>query len=558
MSQNTLASLSGVRKRFGKLQALDGFDLAVKRGELLAVLGPNGAGKSTAISILLGLQTADEGSAELFGHAPQEIDGRRRIGVMMQEVMLPGVMRPRELLEQVASYYPVPYDVDAVIARMSLEGLLKRPYGKLSGGQKRQVQFALAICGRPELLFLDEPTVGLDVQAREALWKVVRELMHEGCSIVLTTHYLEEAEALADRVAVMARGRLITTGSVNEIRAHVSRKQVSCVSRLTPDTVRAWPEVGAGRDGARPSADQHARGRSACSCGCSGRIRSFPTSRSNAPASPKPLPNSPMNPGGPHELREHACWAPVGRLLRRDALRIHQVAAHARIRCADAVLPDHVLPAVRRLPRKHARQQRHVAVHLRHLRRLRRHGPGPVRLRGVARHRTRTGLAAAQAGIAAAARRLSTGARRHGDAVRRDHFPDAHAHGGADRRRAADLLAGPAPVRDRRARRAAVLRHRHVRRLAGIRARVAGHREPDLPAHGLPLGTLAAAAVHAQVPGRYRAHLARLSSGADGARHGRRAERGHHRWSHRGARRHHARCSSCSRCVACMAADSDC
>ncbi len=243
MSQNTLASLTGVRKRFGKIQALDGFDLSVHRGELLAVLGPNGAGKSTAISILLGLQAADEGSAALFGHQPQEIEGRRRIGVMMQEVMLPGVMRPRELLEQVASYYPTPYEVDAVIKRMSLEGLLNRPYGKLSGGQKRQVQFALAICGRPELLFLDEPTVGLDVQAREALWKVVRELKHEGCSIVLTTHYLEEAEALADRVVVMARGRLITSGSVNEIRAHVTRKQVSCVTRITAETVRDWPDV---------------------------------------------------------------------------------------------------------------------------------------------------------------------------------------------------------------------------------------------------------------------------------------------------------------------------
>jgi len=243
MSQNTLASLSGVRKRFGKVQALDGFDLAVKRGELLAVLGPNGAGKSTAISLLLGLQTADEGSAELFGHAPQEIEGRRRIGVMMQEVALPAAMRPRELLTLVASYYPIPYDVDAVIARLSLEGLLKRPYGKLSGGQKRQVQFALAICGRPELLFLDEPTVGLDVQAREALWRVIRELLHEGCSIVLTTHYLEEAEALANRVVVMARGRLVTSGSVDEIRANVSDKQVSCVTRLAADTVRAWPEV---------------------------------------------------------------------------------------------------------------------------------------------------------------------------------------------------------------------------------------------------------------------------------------------------------------------------
>jgi ABC-2 type transport system ATP-binding protein len=243
MTQTTLASLAGVRKRFGKIQALDGFDLAVNRGELLSVLGPNGAGKSTAISMLLGLQTPDEGSAALFGHAPQEIDGRRRIGVMMQEVALPTVLRPRELLEQVASYYPTPYEVATLIKRLSLESLADRPYGKLSGGQKRQVQFALALVGRPELLFLDEPTVGLDIQAREALWKVVRELVHEGCSVVLTTHYLEEAEALADRVVVMARGRLVTSGSVDEIRAHVSRKKVSCVSRLSADAVRTWPEV---------------------------------------------------------------------------------------------------------------------------------------------------------------------------------------------------------------------------------------------------------------------------------------------------------------------------
>ena len=243
MTQTTLASLAGVRKRFGKIQALDGFDLAVNRGELLSVLGPNGAGKSTAISMLLGLQAPDEGSAALFGHAPQEIDGRRRIGVMMQEVALPTVLRPRELLEQVASYYPTPYEVATLIKRLSLESLADRPYGKLSGGQKRQVQFALALVGRPELLFLDEPTVGLDIQAREALWKVVRELVHEGCSVVLTTHYLEEAEALADRVVVMARGRLVTSGSVDEIRAHVSRKKVSCVSRLSADAVRTWPEV---------------------------------------------------------------------------------------------------------------------------------------------------------------------------------------------------------------------------------------------------------------------------------------------------------------------------
>jgi ABC-2 type transport system ATP-binding protein len=243
MSATALASLEGIRKRYGKLSALDGFDLSVHRGELLALLGPNGAGKSTAISILLGLRQPDEGKATLFGHPPRDIAGRRRIGVMMQEVMLPGVMRPRELIAQAAGYYPDPHDVDDVLERLSLDGIADRPYGKLSGGQKRQVQFAIAICGKPELLFLDEPSVGMDIQAREALWKVVRELVQEGRSIVLTTHYLEEAEALASRVAVMARGKLMTTGSVDEIRAHVTRKQVSFASRLSPDTLRAWPEV---------------------------------------------------------------------------------------------------------------------------------------------------------------------------------------------------------------------------------------------------------------------------------------------------------------------------
>jgi ABC-2 type transport system ATP-binding protein len=243
MSHTPLASLTGVQKKYGPLAALDGFDLAVKRGELLALLGPNGAGKSTAISILLGLQNTDQGVARLFDHEPSEIEGRRRTGVMMQEVMLPGVMTCRELLEQVAGYYPMPYDVDAVIKRLSLESIAERRYDKLSGGQKRQLQFGLALVGRPELMFLDEPTVGMDVQAREALWRVIRDLLHEGCSIVLTTHYLEEAEALANRVVVMARGKVVSTGTVDEIRASVSRKQVSLVSRLSAEHVRGWPEV---------------------------------------------------------------------------------------------------------------------------------------------------------------------------------------------------------------------------------------------------------------------------------------------------------------------------
>ncbi|HET9862509.1 MAG TPA: ABC transporter ATP-binding protein [Steroidobacteraceae bacterium] len=239
----TLASLDDAHKQFGKIAALDGLNLSVKRGELLALLGPNGAGKSTAISILLGLQRPDRGSASLFGEDPQSIDARRRIGVMMQEINMSPVMRPREFIAQTASYYPTPYDTAAVIRRLGIESLADRRYGKLSGGQKRQVQFAMAICGRPELLFLDEPTVGLDVQAREALWRVLRELIHEGCSIILTTHYLEEAETLADRVAVMTHGKLVAGGTVDEIRAHVSRKSIFCRSGLPLATMQSWPGV---------------------------------------------------------------------------------------------------------------------------------------------------------------------------------------------------------------------------------------------------------------------------------------------------------------------------
>ena len=243
MSGVALASLNAAVKRFGRITALDQLSLTVGRGELLALLGPNGAGKSTAINILLGLQRPDGGSAELFGQDPQELDARRRIGIMMQEVGLSPALKPRELIEQVTNYYHSPYEVDAVIKRLSLEGLADRRYKDLSGGQKRQVQFAMAICGRPQLLFLDEPSVGMDVNARAALWQTIRDLVREGCSVVLTTHYLEEAEALADRVAVIAHGKLVASGTVDEIRAYVTRKTVQCKSSITADAIRGWPEV---------------------------------------------------------------------------------------------------------------------------------------------------------------------------------------------------------------------------------------------------------------------------------------------------------------------------
>lgn len=238
-----LAVLGDVSKRYGKTIALDGVNLEVRPGEVFTVLGPNGAGKSTAISLWLGLLEADDGVVRLMGRSPFDVESRRWVGVMMQEVNLAPTLRVRELVDLAASYYARPLPVHEALERTGTTQLADRRYGKLSAGQKRQAQFAMAICGRPRLLFLDEPTVGLDVRARETMWTAIQDLLRGGCSIVLTTHYLEEAEALADRVAVLARGRVIATGSVDEIRSLVSRKRVSCSSDVAIDEVRTWPDV---------------------------------------------------------------------------------------------------------------------------------------------------------------------------------------------------------------------------------------------------------------------------------------------------------------------------
>lgn len=243
MSGMPVARLRGAVKRYGTLAAVDGLDLALHRGELLALLGPNGAGKSSAIGLLLGLQRPDAGEVELFGLDPQRIEARRRIGVMLQSATLPPTLRVRELLRLTASYYADPRVLQESAELAAVGDLLDRPYGKLSGGQQRRVQFALALCGRPRLLFMDEPTVGMDIQARQALWAAIRRLVAEGCSVLLTTHYLEEAEALADRVCVMARGRAIHEGTVDELRARVGVRRIRCISTLLPETVAAWPEV---------------------------------------------------------------------------------------------------------------------------------------------------------------------------------------------------------------------------------------------------------------------------------------------------------------------------
>jgi ABC-type multidrug transport system ATPase subunit/peptidoglycan/LPS O-acetylase OafA/YrhL len=249
---SAIASLRRVVKRFGQTTALAGVDLEVRPGELLALLGPNGAGKTTAIGLWLGLTEPDEGEVSMFGGSPQDLDRRRQLGVMMQDVELVKELRVRELVALAASYYANPMTIDEVLAFTGTAQLAGRLYGKLSGGQKRQVQFALAVVGRPRLVFLDEPTVGLDVQARAALWVTIRKLLADGCAVVLTTHYLEEAEALATRVAVIAKGRVIATGSVADMRAMVARRQIRCESSLADGIVRTWEGVlEVARDGER-------------------------------------------------------------------------------------------------------------------------------------------------------------------------------------------------------------------------------------------------------------------------------------------------------------------
>jgi ABC-2 type transport system ATP-binding protein len=243
-----IARLSSVVKRYGAHTAVDGLDLMLHRGEIFALLGPNGAGKSTTLSLLLGLTRPDAGRVELFGEDPQDIVARRRIGVMLQAAALPPTLRVGELLRLTTSYYPAPRSVGESAELAGVADLLKRPYGALSGGQQRRVQFALALCGRPELLFLDEPTVGMDIEARGKLWIAIRHLVAEGCGVVLTTHYLEEAEALADRVCVMARGRVLSEGSVDDLRARVALKRVRCVTHLRAADVASWSEVVEARD----------------------------------------------------------------------------------------------------------------------------------------------------------------------------------------------------------------------------------------------------------------------------------------------------------------------
>ena len=251
-SAPALARLEGVHKSFGSRPALRGVDLTVEAGTAVALLGGNGAGKTTSISLLLGLLRPDRGQALLSGRPASDRRARQEVGVMLQATGLPDMLRVRELLELTRRYYPAPRSVADCVALAGLEDILHRRYGQLSGGQQRRVQFALAICGRPRLLFLDEPTTGLDIEARRSLWQAIGEMVGDGCGVLLTTHYLEEAEALANRVVVLQDGAVVACGGTEELRSRVARARVGCLTALAAADIASWPGVQAvAADGAR-------------------------------------------------------------------------------------------------------------------------------------------------------------------------------------------------------------------------------------------------------------------------------------------------------------------
>lgn len=238
-----VASLEGVNKNYGEIQALKGVNFRVRAGEVVALLGPNGAGKTTAVKLLLGLLQPNAGKVRVLGGDPTNPENRMRTGAMLQVGRVPETLRVREHIDLFSSYYQNPMPAAAVLAAAGLENLSQRKFGDLSGGQRQRVLFALAICGNPDLLFLDEPTVGLDVEARRMLWEEIRQLVGRGKTVLLTTHYLQEADALADRVAVINKGEIIAEGSPAEIKAQTAGKRIRCITTLSLEMLRGIPGV---------------------------------------------------------------------------------------------------------------------------------------------------------------------------------------------------------------------------------------------------------------------------------------------------------------------------
>ena len=218
--------LAGLVKSFGAVRAVRGVDISIERGETVALLGPNGAGKSTTIDMLLGLQTPDRGRVEIFGHSPAEAISAGLVGAMLQSGSLIGDLSVRELVGMVASLYRHPLAVDEAIRLVGAGGFADQPTQKLSGGEMQRARAAIAMVGDPDLLVLDEPTSSLDVGGRRDFWEVMRGAAAGGKTILFATHYLEEADAFADRVILMAHGQVVADGPTGQIKSAVGGRTI--------------------------------------------------------------------------------------------------------------------------------------------------------------------------------------------------------------------------------------------------------------------------------------------------------------------------------------------
>jgi ABC-2 type transport system ATP-binding protein len=222
VSAEAAIEVRGLHKRYGDFEAVRGIDITVRRGEVFGLLGPNGAGKTTTVEILEGYRERSAGEVSVLGHDPslRENALRKRIGIVLQSGGIYSHLTPREALRHWASFYAKPREVEEVLTLMGLQEKADVRTRKLSGGQLRRLDFALALIGDPELIFLDEPTTGFDPAARRTAWETVRSLRELGKTILLTTHYLDEAQALADRVAIMKDGRVLAIGPPRELSSH--------------------------------------------------------------------------------------------------------------------------------------------------------------------------------------------------------------------------------------------------------------------------------------------------------------------------------------------------
>ncbi|MCK1798571.1 ABC transporter ATP-binding protein [Streptomyces sp. XM4193] len=233
--REVVARAIGLTRRYGDTVALNEVDFTVREGELIGLLGPNGAGKSTLLNTLVGLRKPSAGRVELFGGDPGVPANRVQLGMTLQETGVPATLKVAEAVDLVAAHYPDPENRDELLVRLGLEEFAKRQCGGLSGGQKRRLALALAFVGKPRLVVLDEPTTGLDVESRRLLWDHIRAFHSQGGTVLLTTHYLEEVEALAERVVVMGNGEVLADDTVEAVRglAHVQR--VSMVAEKLPE-----------------------------------------------------------------------------------------------------------------------------------------------------------------------------------------------------------------------------------------------------------------------------------------------------------------------------------